>query len=153
MGIQMDSIAIPMMTSTSSREEFEAIFTSVIREEFISHAHIPLVPQDMAQGVLIGSISHITTDPLAYDTIESVVGGIPSVYRQTNRRRLRLTLSVKLKDRKSGKVIWNEPAMWEQAFFEVTTDPLQNQYNQDQALREIARKLAFRIYLKTVERF
>jgi hypothetical protein len=153
MGIQMDSIAIPLITSTSSQEEFEAIFTKAIREEFISHAHVPLVPQDRAQGVLTGSISNITTDPLAYDTQESNAGGIPSVYRQTNRRRLRLTLSIKLTDRQSGKVIWNEPVMWEQAYFEVTTDPLQNQYNQDQAIREIARKLAFRIYLKTVERF
>ncbi len=153
MGIQMDSIAIPMMRSTSSQEEFEAIFTKVIRQEFISHAHVPLVPQDMAQGVLNGSISHITTDPLAYDTKETNVGGIASVYRETNRRRLRLTLDIKLTDRKSGRVIWHEPAMWEQAYFVVTTDPLQTQYNQDQALREIARKLAFRIYLKTVERF
>jgi len=152
-GIQIESIAIPLMTSTSSQEGFEAIFTKVIREEFISQAHVPLVPQDRAQAVLNGKITHIFTDPLAYDTQEQVVGGIPSVYRQTNRRRLRLTLDVKMTDRKSGKVIWYEPAMWEQAFFDVTTDPLQNQYNQDQALRQIARKLAFRIYLKTIERF
>ena len=99
------------------------------------------------------NITHIFTDPLAYDTQEVTVSGIPSVYRQTNRRRLRLTLDVKMTDRKSGKVIWYEPAMWEQAFFEVTTDPLQTQYNQDQALRQIAKKLAFRIYLKTIERF
>jgi len=36
MGIQMDSIAIPMISSTSSQEEFEAIFTKVIRQEFKS---------------------------------------------------------------------------------------------------------------------
>ena len=152
-GIQIESIAIPLMTSTSSQEEFEATFTKVIRQEFIAHAHVPLVPQDRAQAVLTGRIINIITEPLAYDTQERTVGGIPSTYRQTNRRRLRLTLDAKLTDRKSGKVIWYEPAMWEQATFDVTTDPLQTQFNQDQALRRIARKLAKKIYLKTVERF
>jgi hypothetical protein len=43
--------------------------------------------------------------------------------------------------------------MEEEASFEVVADPLITRYNQQQALLKIARLLAKRIYLKTVERF
>lgn len=153
MGIQMDSLAIPMVTSTSSQKGFEAIFTKIVREEFISRADVPLVPEDSAQAVLTGRINDIITDPLAYDTIERSVGGISTVYRVTNRRRLRIMLDAKLTDRKTGKIIWHEPVMWEQATYDVSVDPLQTQYNHDVALEQAARKLAKKLFLKTVERF
>ena len=76
-----------------------------------------------------------------------------TVYRVTNRRRLRIMLDAKLTDRKTGKTIWHEPAMWEQATYDVSVDPLQTQYNHDAALEVAARKLAKKLYLKTVERF
>jgi len=149
----MESLAIPMITSTSSWEGFEAIFTKIIREEFIARADVPLVPQERAQAVLTGRISNIETYPLAYDTQERTVGGISSVYRVTNRRRLRIVLDAKLTDRKTGKVIWHEPGMWEQATYDVSEDPLQTQYNHDRALEGAALKLAKKLFLKTVERF
>ena len=37
--------------------------------------------------------------------------------------------------------------------FAVGTDPLANRYNERNAVRQIARRLAERIYLKTMERF
>lgn len=153
MGIQMDSLAIPMVTSTSSQKGFEAIFTKIIREEFISRADVPLMPQDRAQAVLTGRINDIVTDPLAYDTLERTVNGVSSVYRVTNRRRLRIMLDAKLTDRKTGAVIWHEPAMWEQATYDVSPDPLLTQYNHDLALEQAAQKLAKKLFLKTVERF
>jgi hypothetical protein len=43
--------------------------------------------------------------------------------------------------------------MVEEASFIVGEDPLQNRYNQQQALESIARAMAKRIYSKTMERF
>ena len=44
-GIQLESLAIPLFSSTSSEIGFEADFTKVIRQEFISHARVPWFPR------------------------------------------------------------------------------------------------------------
>ena len=55
-GIKIESLSIPLIESTSSNIGFEADFTRIIREEFISHAKVPLVSSSKAQAVLTGRI-------------------------------------------------------------------------------------------------
>jgi hypothetical protein len=153
MGMQLESIAIPMMESTSSNIGFEADFTRVIREEFISHARVPLVSQEKAQMVLIGRIHEIRTDPLTYDIQLQNIQGSTSSYDTTESRRIQIGLTAELVDRAGGKTLWREESMEEKASFKVGTDPLVNRFNQKQAMERIARRLAKRIYMKTMERF
>ena len=56
-------------------------------------------------------------------------------------------------DSSSGKAVWTDSSMTEEAGFAVTSDPLVNRKNQKEALLKIARLLSQRIYNKTVERF
>ena len=65
----------------------------------------------------------------------------------------RKELDIKLMDQSKGHVIWSEANMEEKGRFKIGTDPLVNRFNQRQALERIARRLAKRIYLKTMERF
>jgi len=152
-GVQIQSLAIPLMESTSSSLGFEGVFTRMIREEFVSHARVPIVSRDEAATVLIGRVSEIKTEPYTYRVDRNTVGGRKTTYEVTNARWLRVKLDARLVERPSGKIIWAERGMEERTTFSVGTDPLENRYNQDQALRRIARSLAERIYLKTMERF
>ena len=152
-GIDIKGLAIPLMESTSSVEGFEADFTGIIRDEFISHARVPLVGEEEADKVLRGRIYDISAQPLTYNTQQQEVGGRTITYETTSSRRLKIRLDVSLLDRDSGKVIWHDDSMEEEARFEVGSDPLINRYNQKQALLRIARQLAKRVYLKTMERF
>jgi len=152
-GIQLESLAIPMFSSTSSEIGFEADFTKVIRQEFISHGRVPLVPEAKAQAVLIGKIQDIRADPLTYRSQDFTVGGYTSTYEVTKSRKLRVRLEVQLVDRRQGKVIWRETAMEEQASYSISADPLEMRYSERQALEKIAGRLAKRIYLRTMERF
>lgn len=152
-GIQLESLAIPLFSSTSSEIGFEADFTKVIRQEFISHGRVPLVPEEKAQAVLIGKIQDIRADPLAYSSQDMIVGGKTSTYQVTSSRKLRVRLDVELMDKRQGKVIWREAAMEEQASYAVSGDPLETRYSEKQALEKIAEGLAKRIYLRTMERF
>lgn len=152
-GIDIDSIAIPLITSTSSDEGFEADFTRMIREEFISHAKIPIVAREKADKILTGHIYDITTQPLTYDTTERTVAGRVIGYESTSSRRLQIRLDISLIDKATGKIIWRDRSMEEEARFNVGTDPLVTQYNQQQALFQISRLLAKRVYMKTMERF
>jgi hypothetical protein len=152
-GIQLESLAIPLFSSTSSEIGFEADFTKVIRQEFISHGRVPLVPEEEAQAVLSGKIQDIRADPLTYRSQDVTVGGYTSTYEVTRSRRLRVRLDVQLVDRRQGKVIWREAAMEEQASYTVSGDPLEMRYSERQALEKIAGRLAKRIYSRTMERF
>jgi len=152
-GIEINSIAIPLMTSSSSDKGFEADFTKIIREEFISHSKVSIVETDQADVVLVGRISEIRAQPLTYDSRQHIAGGRVITDEKTSGRRLKIRLDISLIDRTTGKTIWHDSSMEEEVRFNVDKDPLATRYNQQQALIEISRLLARRIYLKTVERF
>lgn len=153
MHIRLDSLAIPMIESTSSDIGFEASFTKIVRDKFITQGKVPLVSAEQAQAVLSGRVHEIRTVPLSYRVQQQTVGGVVTTFQETTRRRLILKLDVRLTDTNTGKVIWHEKAMEEMAIFEVSEDPLLTQFNQRVALEFIARELADRIFLKTMERF
>ena len=152
-GISIASLAVPLMTSTSSSLGFEGDFTRIIREEFISHAKMPLVSKDEADAVLIGKIHEIRTEPYTYTVSEDIVQGDKIRYEVTNRRWLIIKLDAELIDKTTGKVIWVDKGMREKSSFEVSTDPLANRYNQRKAVLRIAKRFAERLYLKTMQRF
>ena len=152
-GIEINSIAIPLMTSSSSEKGFEADFTRMIREEFISHSKVSIVETEQADMVLTGRISEIETRPLTYDSRQYEAGGRVVTHETTSSRRVKIRLDISLIERATGKTIWHDDSMEGDARFNVETDPLATQYNQQQALIKISRLLAKRIYLKTMERF
>jgi hypothetical protein len=152
-GITIQSLAIPLFTSTSSEIGFEADFTKIVRNEFISYARVPLVPEERAEMVIVGRIYDVSTSPLAYESMQQSVAGKVATYEVTRSRTLRILLDVQLLDKARGKPVWRDTTMTERATFTVDTDPFVTRFNQEQALEEIARRLAKRIYLKTMERF
>jgi hypothetical protein len=153
MNTRLESLAIPMIESTSSDIGFEASFTKIVRDKFITQGKVPLVSAEQAQAVLSGRVYEVRTVPLSYRVEQQTVGGVVTTYEETTRRRLILKLDMRLTDTNTGKVIWHEKGMQEMAIFEVSEDPLVTQFNQRVALEFIARELAARIFLKTMERF
>lgn len=152
-GIQIESLAIPLMESTSSSLGFEGDFTRIIREEFASHAKFPLVSRENASTVLIGRVYDIKTVPHTYNITQKTVAGEKTKYSTTSARWLKIKLDVKLVDRTTGKIIWHDKKMEGKRTFAVGTDPLMNRYNEKRAVQAIARSLARRIYSKSMERF
>lgn len=145
-GITISSLAIPLMKSPSSSLGFEGDFTRMIRQEFVSHSHVPLVSRDKAHMVLMGTVTDIRTEPLSYRISEDD-------FQVTTSRWLKVRLSARLMERASGKLIWDAQGMEEKASFTVSSDPLKTRYNRRKAAEKIARLLSERIYLKTMERF
>lgn len=152
-GVELKSLAIPLMASSSSIRDFESDFTRIIRNEFISHAKVPIVPKEQAQALLTGQIIEVSTQPLTYDLQQYNIGGRTTTHETTSSRRLKIRLDISLTDSATGKTIWHDDSLEEESSFDVGIDPLTDRYNQQQALQKIARLLAKRIYLKTMERF
>jgi hypothetical protein len=153
MGIKMESMAIPMIESTSSDLSFEADFTRIIREEFIRNSKVPLVSSEKAKTVLSGWIYDIWTEPLGYNLDQQTVEGVVSTYAETKRRMLRVKVDMRFDDKATGKVLWRDENMEEKASYVVDRDPLVTQFNQKNALETIAKRLAKRIFLQAMERF
>ena len=152
-GVSLDSIAIPLFSSTSSFMGLEGEFTRVVREEFISHSRVRIEGKDKAQVVLSGRIYSITTEPLTYSVTQQTIHNFLSTDEVTRSRTLKVRLDIKLTDTITGKIIWQDSTLTGKASFQVSADPLTNRYNQRQALISIAQDLATRIYARTMERF
>ncbi len=153
MGIKMESMAIPMIESTSSDLGFEADFTRVIREEFIRNSKVPLVPRGEAQTVLSARVYDISTEPVSYDLNQEPINGAVATYTETKTRTLRVKVDIRFEDERTGKVIWRNENMEEKTRYVVDKDPLVTRFNKKNALETIAERLAKRIFLQTMERF
>jgi len=152
-GVAIESLAIPLFESTSIDRGFEAEFTEIIRNEFISRTKVPIVSKEQAVAVLSGRIYEIDTQPLTYNTLKQSAGGHAVNFETEGSRKLIVKLAITMKDTATGKIVWHEDSMEEEADFQVSNDPVQNRYNKDQAIRSIAGLMAKRIYLNTMDRF
>jgi outer membrane lipopolysaccharide assembly protein LptE/RlpB len=152
-GITLDTIAIPLFPTTSSFLGYEADFTRILREEFITHSRVRIVSKENAQAVLSGSIYSIITEPLTFSVKKQTIHGFISTDEITRSREMRVRVEAKLIDRKTGTIIWHDGSFIGEATFSVSSDPLSTRYYQRQAFIAIAQDIATRIYSKTMERF
>lgn len=150
---RIGSVAIPLIKSPSTRLGFEGDFTTILRNEFILHGAIPLVPKKEAAAVLLGEVTEVVTDPLSYNILRTPVDNETAVYETTNNRRLTIRFAARLVDQATGKIIWEDRRMEEKSSFPVTTDPLKNRYYRRRAVEVIAERIARRIYDKTIAGF
>ena len=153
LGIKLQSLAIPLIESSSSELGFEATFTRVFRETFISKTKIPLLPEDKADAVLTGRIYDISTEPIAFNQTQQTVDGEVTTYSVTSRRQVTIKLDAKFTIKATGEVIYHDKEMVERANYDVSIDPLVTRYNEQLAYELIARALADRLFLKSTERF
>jgi len=152
-GMEIASIAIPIIECDTSVPGFESDVTRLLREEFIGHSRIPLVPERDAHTVLRTRATRIETRPVSYDVLQTMVGGETTDYETTSVRRLNVFFQARLIERKSGAVLWEEGLMREQALYKVSSDPLVTRNNMRKAIRDIAEGLSQRIFARTMERF
>jgi hypothetical protein len=152
-GTAFNSLAIPLFESPSTDRGVEADFTGIIRNEFIKRSKVPIVSSEKADAIISGRIYKIDTQPIAYDTVTKSAGGSTVSYKTNGTRKMIIKLDVTLTDRSTGKILWHDGSMEEEANFEVSEDPLENRNNKDQAIKEIAGQIAKKIYLNTMGRF
>jgi outer membrane lipopolysaccharide assembly protein LptE/RlpB len=152
-GITLDSIAIPLFPSSSSYLGYEGEFIRVVREEFITNSRVRIERKERAQAVLSGKIHSIITDPLTFSITQETIHGYSSTDVVTSSRTMKVRVEVKLTDRATGTILWQDSNVTSEASFSVSSDPLTNQYNQRQTFISIAQDIASQIYSRTMERF
>ncbi len=152
-GAGFHKIAIPISEGDSTFPGLEAAFTTAFREEFASRSGLRLVSKEEADVILEAKISRIKTTPSAYSVEQFNIGGLATEYETTSKRTLMVRLEARLIHKGSGKVIWKDSRIEERSSYPVGKDPLVNIHHERRAYIDIAKRLARRIFLKTVERF
>lgn len=152
-GLDIKSIAVPLVESPASTLGFEGQFTRIIRQQFIDHSALQVVSRDQAEAVLEIRITRIASNPQSYATTQTVIQGKTLNYEVTSSRWLWVRMDARLVNRKTGAVIWHLKGVEEKAAYTVSPDPLQTRYNRQAAVETIAQDVANRVYAQTMERF
>ena len=131
----INSVAVDVLDNRTAQVGIEAIFTNAILTQFIRWKRLPVKPHDQAEAVLGGTISRITTEPVAHSGAE-----------KTLETRVTITLAVTLKRVETNEILWqNGNLSYFEEYLETGDAILTDSLRRD-AIRQIAEFLAERIH-------
>jgi hypothetical protein len=105
------AIGVPVFTNNTKVFEVEQRLTEAVRREFIGRGKYKIVPDATgADALLKGEISSITLAPTSF-----------TAERQATRYAVSVLINVELRDLKSDKVLWENPAFEFREEYELAT--------------------------------
>jgi hypothetical protein len=131
----IQSIAVGVVENKTTIVGIETIFTNALLNEFIRTQRLAVKPPAEADAVLSGTITSINTDAVSHLDSE-----------KTLETRVTVGLSLALKQRESGKILWENRAL---SYYQDYTDralPLATSENRRLAIAYIANFLAEKVY-------
>jgi hypothetical protein len=109
-------------------------------DEFLKNGEYALAPENTAQGVVVGEISHYILTPIQYD-----VNLVPTVYK------LNVIAAVRFLDKSANRYLWEEPALQAVKMYSASTLP--SGMTEEAARESLWEVLAKDIVKRTVEGF
>ena len=126
---------IPPQNQFAYRPGLEIELTNAVIDRFIFDGNVKVVDESQADAVLKGSVVAYEQEPLRFDTLESV-----SEYR------LFLVVKFQLVDRRTNKILIDEPNFSGRSEFFVSRSPQGNRRQAaDSAVTDLARSLVDRL--------
>lgn len=131
----IQSIAVSVLENKTTIVGIETIFTNALLDEFIRTERLAVMPAGAADAILSGAITHITTGAVSHQEAQ-----------KTLETQVTITLSLALKRRGTGEVLWqNQSLSYYDAYLE-TGVPLATSENRRLAIAYIAQYLAEKVY-------
>ena len=131
----IQSIAVGVVENKTTIVGLETIFTNQLLNEFIRTQRLAVKPPTEADAILSGAITSIDTTAIAHLDPE-----------QTLETRVTIGLSLTLKQRESGKILWENKSL---SYYQDYTDralPLATSENRRLAIAYIGNFLAEKVY-------
>ena len=138
----IQTIAVGVVENKTTIVGIETIFTSALLNEFIRTQRLAVKPPTEADAILSGAITSIQTGAVSHLDPE-----------RTLETRVTITLSLMLKQRDSGKILWENKSL---TYYQEYTDralPLATSENRRLAVAYIANFLAEKVYQEIFARF
>ena len=137
-------MAIPALKNRTSAYRLEQRLTQAVVREMISRTKYRVVPQPKdADAVLEGEVTALQTTPMLFD-------------QATGRATLMLVtmiLSVKLTDRSSGQIVYQNPRFQFRNEYEISTDVPSFFQEEGPALDRMSRDFARALVSAVLEKF
>ena len=138
----IESIAVGVVENKTTLVGIETIFTNQLLNQFIRTQRLAVKPPAEADAVLSGTITSIETSAIAHLDPE-----------KTLETRVTVGLSLTLKQRESGKILWENRSL---SYYQDYTDralPLATSENRRLAVAYIANFLAEKVYQEIFAKF
>jgi hypothetical protein len=138
----IESIAVGVVENKTTIVGIETIFTNALLNEFIRTQRLAVKPSTEADAILSGTITSIKTDAVSHLDAE-----------KTLETRVTVGLSLMLKQRESGKILWENKGL---SYYQDYTDralPLATSENRRLAVAYIANFLAEKVYQEIFANF
>jgi len=138
----IQSIAVGVVENKTTIVGIETIFTNQLLNEFIRTQRLAVKPPTEADAILSGTINSIKTDAIAHLDPE-----------KTAETRVTVGLSLTLKQRETGKILWENRSL---SYYQEYTDfalPTATSENRRLAIAYIANFLAEKVYQEIFANF
>jgi hypothetical protein len=131
----VQSVAIPMFANRTIEEGIESDLTRAMVDKFTSSKRIPVLGEDGADTILLGTIRSLVTSPITVTLQTQTV----TEYRAT------MTIEIILKKGKEGKVLRKEE-LSEWRNYPVSASLTATDVSKKEAIRQISTLLADRVH-------
>ncbi len=138
--IYIKRIAIRPFANKTQQFGLEEKITLKVIDEFLKNGEYLVSPENAAQGVIVGEISHYILTPIQYD-----VNLVPTVYK------LNVIAGLRLLDREQNRYLWEEPALQVTKMYSAANLP--GGLTEEQAREALWEILAKDVVLRTVSGF
>lgn len=135
-------IAIPVFENKTSEPDLGSLFAGELRKEFLLRGAMVVVPVDDAEAVFEGRITNIYTSSVGHLNV-----------KQTIQARLHVTLEIRCKDVKSGKILWQDSQFTYHKVYVQNPDPMASFDNRREALEFLAKEMSVRIHDRFLSNF
>ena len=138
--IYIKRIAVRPFANKTQQFGLEEKITLKVINEFLKNGEYLVSPENAAQGVIVGEISHYILTPIQYD-----VNLVPTVYK------LNVIAGLRLLDREQNRYLWEEPALQVTKMYSAANLP--GGLTEEQAREALWEILAKDVALRTVSGF
>jgi hypothetical protein len=135
------SVQIPMFANRTGETGIENVFTNDLINEFILKRKSALRTQEDAEATIIGAIEYIRDITIAHKT-----------QRTSTQRRVIASVALRLIDAK-GQTLWSASGITANEAYEVTDDKLATEQNKREALNELSKRLAEKLFNRLTDNF
>lgn len=133
-------IAIRPFTNKTQQFGLEEKITLKITDEFLKNGEYTVSPENDAEGIIVGEITHYILTPIQYN-----VNMVPTVYK------LNVIAGVRFLDKEENRYLWEEPAL--QVTKMYSSSALPGGLSEEQAREALWEILAKDVVLRTVDGF
>ena len=139
---EIKAVHIPVFVNNTTEAGAEVVFANALIYEFTRGGVLAVVPEENAQGIVLGRIKSAAVDSVVYTS-----------QTQSVDRRLTVILEVIFRRVDNQKILWQNLDLIRSENFRVGGDPNLNDRSREEALRKISKDLAERIYGGILENF